>query len=83
MARTLFVTRTGNTNTTTRAQASFRWAGFDNVTTAAADNVSGFVITEGLLWESLKWPLNVARAAAASAAMAGDVPRENFLKYLE
>ena len=66
-----------------RANASFRWAGFENVTTAAADNVSGFVITEGLLWESLKWPLNVARAAAASAAMAGDVPRENFVKYLE
>ena len=66
-----------------RANASFRWAGFENVTNAAADNVSGFLISEGLLWESLKWPLNVVRAAAASAAMAGDVPRENFVKYLE
>ena len=66
-----------------RANASFQWAGFENVTNAAADNVSGFVITEGLLWESLKWPLNVVRAAAASAAMAGDVPRDNYVKYLE
>lgn len=66
-----------------RANASFRWAGFETVMNEAADNVTGFVITEGLLWETLKWPLNVVRAAAASAAMAGDVPRENFMKYLE
>lgn len=66
-----------------RARASFRWAGFENVTGAAADNVEGFLISEGLLWESVKWPLNVVRAAAASAAMAGDVPRENYVKYLE
>lgn len=66
-----------------RARASFRWAGFDNVMGAAADNVSGFVITEGMLWEAISWPVNVVRAAAASAAMAGDVPRENYVKYLE
>jgi len=66
-----------------RAHASFRWAGFENVTNAAADNVSGFVFSEGILWETLKWPYNVVRAGAASAAMAGDVPRENYLKYLE
>ena len=66
-----------------RANASFRWAGFETVTNAAADNVSGFLISEPLLWESVKWPLNVLRAAAASAAMAGDVPRENYVKYLE
>lgn len=66
-----------------RANASFRWAGFSDVRNAAADNVSGFLISEGLLWEALKWPLNVVRAAAASAAMAGNVPRENFVKYLE
>lgn len=66
-----------------RANASFRWAGFENVTNAAADNVSGFAISEPMLWEAIRWPLNVARAAAASAAMAGDVPRENFVKYLE
>lgn len=66
-----------------RANASFRWAGFDNITNYAADPEGGFQVTSELLWESLKWPLNVARAAAASAAMAGDVPRENFVKYLE
>ena len=66
-----------------RAWASYRWAGFSNVTRVAADPDAGFNITPSLLWETVKWPLNVARAAAASAAMAGDVPRENYLKYLE
>ncbi|MBT8417499.1 MAG: YdcF family protein [Silicimonas sp.] len=66
-----------------RAQASFRWAGFESVEVEAADNVTGFLLSEGLLWEALKWPLNVARAAAASAAKAGDVPRESYVKYLE
>ena len=66
-----------------RANASMRWAGFSNVTNVAADPVKGFEFTESLLWESVKWPLNVVRAAAASAATAGGVPRENFIKYLE
>lgn len=66
-----------------RAWASFRWAGFSDVTRVAADPDAGFNITPSLLWETVKWPLNVVRAAAASAAMAGDVPRENYLKYLE
>lgn len=66
-----------------RANASFRWAGFSDVTSFAADPAGGFQVTPGLLWEALKWPLNVLRAGAASAAMAGGVPRENYLKYLE
>ena len=66
-----------------RANASMRWAGFSNVTNVAADPVKGFEFTEALLWESVKWPLNVVRAAAASAATAGGVPREDFIKYLE
>ena len=66
-----------------RSNASFRWAGFRDVTNHAADPDTGFAVTEGLLWEALKWPYNVLRAAAASAAAAGDVPRENYLKYLE
>ena len=66
-----------------RANASFRWAGFTNLTNVAADPEGGFVISEALLWEAVKWPLNIARAAAASAAMAGNVPRESFIKYLE
>ena len=66
-----------------RANASFRWAGFGDITNVAADPEGGFQLTAGLLWESVKWPLNVVRAAAASAAMAGDVPRESFIKYLQ
>ena len=66
-----------------RAWASFRWAGFTDVTRVAADPDGGFQLNAQLLWETVKWPLNVVRAAAASAAMAGDVPRENFIKYLE
>lgn len=66
-----------------RANASFRWAGFSNLTNVAADPEGGFAISEALLWEGVKWPLNVARAAAASAAMAGNVPRESYVKYLE
>ena len=66
-----------------RAWASFRWAGFSDVARVAADPDGGFAVTASLLWETVKWPLNLARAAAASAAMAGDVPRENFIKYLE
>ena len=66
-----------------RAWASFRWAGFTDVTRVAADAEGDFKITASLLWEAVKWPLNVLRAGAASAAMAGDVPRENYMKYLE
>ena len=67
-----------------RANASFRWAGFENVINVAADPDGRFRRSaRALLWESVKWPMNVLRAAAASAAMAGDVPRENYMKYLE
>ena len=66
-----------------RANASFQWAGFSNITNIAADADAGFQITPGLLWESVKWPYNVLRAAAASAAQAGDVPREDYIQYRE
>lgn len=66
-----------------RAWASYRWAGFKNVTLSAADPEDGFAVDSRLLWEAVKWPLNVFRAAAASAAMAADLPRETYLKYLE
>lgn len=66
-----------------RANASFRWAGFENVINVAADPEGGFEVSQGVLWELVKWPLNALRAAAASAAMAGDVPRENYMKYLQ
>ena len=66
-----------------RSWASFRWAGFSNVTRVAADPDAPFQLSATMLWETVKWPLNIVRAAAASAAMAGDVPRENYIKYLE
>lgn len=66
-----------------RAYASFRWAGFGDVINHAADPDAPFALTQSLLWEAIKWPLNVLRATAASAAMAGNVPRESYLKYLE
>lgn len=66
-----------------RAWASFRWAGFENVTLSAADGDAGFAVDSRLLWEAVKWPYNVLRAGAASAAMAADLPRETWLKYLE
>ncbi|MEM6386369.1 MAG: YdcF family protein [Pseudomonadota bacterium] len=66
-----------------RAWASFRWAGFQDVSLSAADPDAGLTFDQRLLWETVKWPYNVLRAAAASAAMAGDVPRESWLQYLE
>lgn len=66
-----------------RALASFRWAGFEDVQASPADAGEGLTIDQGLLWEAVKWPFNLVRAAAASAAMAGDVPRESYMKYLE
>lgn len=66
-----------------RAWASFRWAGFQDVTLSAADAGAGFSISQNLLMEAIKWPLNVARGAAASIAMAFDVPRDSWIAYLE
>ncbi len=66
-----------------RANASFRWAGFEDVRNVAADPDEGFAITEGLLWEAVKWPYNALRAAAASASEAANVPRESYITYLE
>ncbi|MDJ1017841.1 MAG: YdcF family protein, partial [Paracoccaceae bacterium] len=36
-----------------RANASFRWAGFTDVTNVAADPAGGFQVTMPLLWESV------------------------------
>jgi uncharacterized SAM-binding protein YcdF (DUF218 family) len=66
-----------------RAWASFRWAGFEEVELTAADAGEGFSVDQNLLWEAVKWPVNILRAAAASAAMAGDVPRESWITFLE
>jgi uncharacterized SAM-binding protein YcdF (DUF218 family) len=66
-----------------RAWASFRWAGFRTVHISAADADTGFAIDQSLLWEAVKWPFNILRAAGASAAIAGNFPRETWLPYLE
>lgn len=66
-----------------RAHASFRWAGFGDVTNVPANPDEGLTFNKDLLWEAVKWPLNLLRAAAASAANAGNVPRENYIQYLE
>lgn len=66
-----------------RANASFRWAGFSDITNVASNAEAGFQFSQSLLWEAVKWPYNILRAAAASAANAGDVPRESYIKYLE
>lgn len=66
-----------------RAWASFRWAGFSDVTGVAADPEAKLEMNQPMAMESVKWPLNLLRAGAASVAMAWDVPREKFLKYLQ
>ncbi|MGR3511783.1 MAG: YdcF family protein [Paracoccaceae bacterium] len=66
-----------------RAWASFRWAGFETVHLSATDADAGFTVDQRLLWEAVKWPLNILRAGAASAAMAADVPRDTWLQYLK
>lgn len=66
-----------------RAIASFRWAGFEDVQGISADPDDGFRPVTAIIWESLKWPVNLIRAGAASAAQAGGVPRENYIRYLE
>ena len=66
-----------------RAWASFRWAGFETIHLSAADAEDGFTVDQRLLWEAVKWPVNILRAGAASAAIAANVPRDTWLPYLE
>ncbi len=65
-----------------RAYTSFRWAGFSDITNVAADPFDGFNPGLPLALEGLKWPYNVIRAAAASAAMAIGIRRDGFVRYL-
>ena len=64
-----------------RSWASFRWAGFQNITLVAADE-GPMNITLGLLLEGVKWPFNVARAAGASIADLAGAPREQVDPWL-
>ncbi len=65
-----------------RAWASFRWAGFERITLAAADT-GPVEITPGILAEGLKWPMNIARAAGAQLAMAAGAEEAVVLPWLE
>ena len=60
-----------------RAWASFRWAGFTNMTLVAADPDQAQVTWENLGYEVLKWPFNVLRAGAASLMAAFGVPQQD------
>lgn len=53
-----------------RAVASFRWAGFTDITPVAADPGAPQEITPWLLLEAVKWPFNIARATGVSVALA-------------
>jgi len=65
-----------------RAVASFRWAGFSDVTGIAADPGAAQPVTPWLLLEGVKWPLNVARAAGVSVALALGAAEADVLPWL-
>ena len=65
-----------------RARASFRWAGFRDVTPVAADAGTPVEIARNVLMEGVKWPVNIVRAAFGSAAMSAGLPRERWIGWL-
>ncbi len=65
-----------------RAWASFRWAGFKDVTLVAPDD-GPMEITAEFLAEGFKWPLNVARAVGAQAALFAGSAEADVLPWLE
>lgn len=62
-----------------RAVASFRWGGFLDILPVAADPTP---IKTAHVLEGLKWPLNITRAALASAALAIGLEDEHVLPLL-
>lgn len=56
-----------------RSLASFWWAGFEDVSFAAADPDA--IVWDGAEWEPVKWAGNIVRAAAFSIATAVGVDR--------
>ena len=65
-----------------RAWASFRWAGFEDVTLVAPDT-GPMEITSEFLAEGVKWPLNIARALGAQAALFVGTAEADVLPWLE
>lgn len=66
-----------------RALASFRWAGFGDIALAAPDADRPFALDAQIVREAVAWPVNLVRAALASAAMAADIPRSAYIALLE
>ncbi|MEM0949516.1 MAG: YdcF family protein [Pseudomonadota bacterium] len=64
-----------------RAWASFRWAGFSDITLVAADSGAPSM-TAGLLMEGVKWPVNLVRAAGASLALAVGAEEDQVMPWL-
>lgn len=62
-----------------RAVPSFRWAGFEQITPIAADPARFQWVH---LLEGVKWPLNIARGAAASIALAQGKAEADVLPWL-
>lgn len=60
-----------------RAWASFRWAGFSNITLVASDGAQAQVTAEDLGYEVLKWPFNILRGGAASLMSALGAPQKD------
>ena len=65
-----------------RAKASFRWAGFGDVTGVAADPGEATTVTGKLLWEGVKWPVNILRATAVSLALAAGQDDQDVYPWL-
>ena len=65
-----------------RAWASFRWAGFRDITLVAADT-GPIEVTRHVMTEGIKWPANILRALAASVAGVAGVPADRITPYLQ
>ncbi len=65
-----------------RAWASFRWAGFTDLTLVAADQDAAEWPLRGILYEGIKWPGNILRAGVASLALRLHAPSDDVIPLL-
>lgn len=65
-----------------RAWASFRWAGFTDMTLVAADAQGAVISPEDLGYEVLKWPFNILRGGAAAIMRAYGAPERDWVWFL-
>ena len=65
-----------------RAWASFRWAGFGNLTLVAADPQTPLISPRDLAWEIAKWPVNILRGGAAKLLMLLGDPERDYVWFL-